>query len=239
MRYLSWGSGIVVALLVGVGPLFDRVVFPESEPGPESIPEVGHVFHSDSEGFTQRILQREQGLIWSELTMDPHAPGPPAHVHTTFPERFRVERGTVSVLLGDEVVQLHAGEEYLVEPGVPHRPFNETDQEAVVMGPLTPEYALPERFGVFLSQAYGFFDAAPENGRPPRALLQMSRWSPAYDSWLAGPPVAVQRAAFWVVGPVARLLGFRSYYPEYAPARVARGDLSAAARTPAGHRSAP
>jgi hypothetical protein len=133
-----------------------------------------------------------------------------------------VERGTVSVLLGDEVVQLHAGDEYLVAPGVSHRPFNQTDQEAVVLGPLTPEYALPERFGVFLSQAYGFFDAAPENSRPPRALFQMSRFSPAYDSWLGGPPVALQRVAFWVVGPIARLLGYRTYYSEYAPARVAR-----------------
>jgi hypothetical protein len=137
-----------------------------------------------------------------------------------------VERGTVSVLLGDEVVQLHAGDEYLVAPGVSHRPFNQTDQEAVVSGPLTPEYALPERFGVFLSQAYGFFDAAPENSSPPRALLKMSRFSPAYDSWLGGPPVALQRAAFWVVGPIARLLGYRTYYSEYAPERVARRPTS-------------
>lgn len=222
MRHLSWGFAIAVVLLVLVGPLFDRVVFPESEPGPEFVPEVGQIFHSDSEGFTQRVIRRQQGLIWSELTMDPHAPGPAPHVHTAFPERFRVERGTVSVLLGDEVVQLHAGDEYLVAPGVSHRPFNQTDQEAVVLGPLTPEYALPERFGVFLSQAYGFFDAAPENSRPPRALLQMSRFSPTYDSWLGGPPVALQRAAFWVVGPIARLLGYRTYYSEYAPARVAR-----------------
>jgi Cupin domain len=144
------------------------------------------------------------------------------HVHTTFSEHFRVERGTVSILVGAEVVQLRSGDDYLVAPGIPHKPFNQTDQAAIVLGPLTPEYALPERFGIFLSQAYGFFDAAPENGSPPRALLQMSRFSPAYDSWLGSPPVALQRAAYWVIGPIARLLGYRTYYPEYAPARVAR-----------------
>ena len=163
----QWGIAIIVALLVVLGPLLDRVVFPELEPGLEFIPEVGQVFHSESEGFTQRIIRREPGLIWSELTLHPHAPGPPPHIHTTFPERFRVKRGTVSVLVGDEVMQLHAGEEFLVAPGVAHQPFNETDQIAVVSGPLTPEYALPERFGIFLSQAYGFFDAAPENRVPP------------------------------------------------------------------------
>jgi mannose-6-phosphate isomerase-like protein (cupin superfamily) len=212
---------MVVLLLALVGPLLDRVVFPEPEPGLELVPRVGQVFHSASEGFTQRIIRREQGLIWSELTMEPHAPGPPPHVHTTFSERFRVERGTVSVRHGEEVVQLHKGEEFLVAPGVVHKPFNQTDQVAVVSSPLTPEYALPEQFGIFLSQAYGFFDATPDNGHPPRALLQMSRFSPAYDSWLGGPPVVLQRIVYWLIGPIARLLGYRTYYAEYAPARVA------------------
>ena len=221
MRYLLWGLAIVFVLLVVVGPLLDRVVFPEPQPGLEFVPKVGQVFHSESEGFTQRIIRREPGLIWSELTLHPHAPGPPPHVHTTFAERFRVQRGTVAVLVDGEVVHLHGGEEFLVAPGVVHQPFNPTEEEAVVLGPLTPEYALPERFGIFLSQAYGFFDAAPENGVAPRALLQISRFNPAYDSWLGGPPVALQRALYWVIGPIARLLGYRTYYSEYAPARVA------------------
>jgi mannose-6-phosphate isomerase-like protein (cupin superfamily) len=209
------------AVLFVVGPLLDRVVFPVPEPGLEYVPQAGQVFHSESEGFTQRIIRRESGLIWSELTLHPRAPGPPPHVHTGFAERFRVARGTVAVRVGAEVVRLSAGDEYLVAPGRVHQPFNPTDEEAIVAGPLTPEYALPERFGIFLSQAYGFFDAAPENRVAPRALLQMSRFSPAYDSWLGGPPVGLQRATFWVIGPIARLLGYRTYYPEYVPARVA------------------
>lgn len=221
MRHLLWSLLAVLALLALVGPLLDRIVFPEPEPGSELIPRVGQVFRSGTEGFTQRIMRRENGFIWSELTMEPHAPGPPPHVHTSFSERFRVERGIVSVRHGEDIVQLHAGEELLLAPGIVHKPFNETDQIAVVSSPLTPDYALPERFGIFLSQAYGFFDRAPENGLPPRALLQMSRFSPAYDSWLGGPPVMLQRAAYWVIGPIARLLGYRTYYAEYGPAQAA------------------
>lgn len=213
--------GAILVLLALIGPLLDRVVIPESEPGAEFIPQVGQVFHSNTEGFTQRIVRREKGLIWSELTMEPYAQGPPLHIHTSFTERFRVERGTVSIGYGKEVVQLHAGEECLIAPGVAHRPFNQTDQIAVVSSPLTPEYALPEQFGIFLSQAYGFFDATPENGHPPRALLQMSRFSPAYDSWLGDLPVTSQRVAYWIIGPIARLLGYRTYYVEYAPSRIA------------------
>lgn len=222
IRRVAWGFAIVVVLLFGVGPFLDRVVFPEAAPGPELVPQVGQVFHSDTEGFTQRVLKRENGLIWAELTLHPHAAGPPAHIHRTFTERFHVERGTVSLLVGTEFRQLHAGEDFTVAPGITHKPFNPTDEEAVVLGPLTPEYALPERFGIFLSQAYGFFDEAPENGRPPRAILQMSRFSPVFDSWLGqGPPVGLQRVAFWIIGPIARLMGYRTYYSKYAPERVA------------------
>ena len=50
-----------------------------------------------------------------------------------------------------------------------------------------------------------------------RALLQMSRFSPRYDSGIAGPPVALQKVFYWTIGPIARLLGYRSRYPRFAP----------------------
>ena len=70
---------------------------------------------------------------------------------------------------------------------------------------------------MFLTQVYGFFDESPANGRLPRALLQMSRFAPRYDSWLGGPPVLLQRGLFWTVAPIARVLGYRSSYPRFAP----------------------
>jgi hypothetical protein len=37
-----------------------------------------------------------------------------------------------------------------------------------------------------------------------------------FDSYLAeGPPVFVQKAVFFFTTPLARLLGFKSYYPQY------------------------
>ena len=86
-------------------------------------------------------------------------------------ERFIVAEGEVSMVVDGETKVLRAGEEFLVEPGVAHQPFNATGAEAIVRGPLTPEYALPRDFGVFLTKAYGFFDESQANGRPPKALL--------------------------------------------------------------------
>jgi hypothetical protein len=76
---------------------------------------------------------------------------------------------------------------------------------------------MPEPFSVFLTQAYGFFDATPSNNHAPKALLQMSRFAPKYDSWLADVPVPAQRTIFFIIRPTARLLGYRTHYEEYIP----------------------
>ena len=214
---MGTGIGVLLGTLVIVAPILDRVVFPESAPPVGYYPKIGDLFYSRTEGFRQRVVRTDDRHLWVELTLEPGAPGPPVHVHTTFAERFRVVRGVASLQVNGEVKTLRAGEEFLVAPGVPHRPFNASDEEAVVRGTDGPSYALPREFGVFLTQAYGFFDESPANTRPPQALLQMSRFSPRYDSWLGGPPIALQKALSWVLGPWARLAGYRSYYSAYAP----------------------
>jgi quercetin dioxygenase-like cupin family protein len=206
-----------VAAYILLGALLDRVVFPEAEPDKGFYPRVGYVFTSKQEGFRQTILKREDGLVWLELELEPHAPGPPEHVHTSFPENFIVAEGTLSLLVNGATKRLGPGESFLIAPGTPHKPFNETDARVVVRGPLSPDFAIPDQFSVFLTQAYGFFDEAEANNRPPKALLQMSRFAPKFDSWLARPPVAVQRAVYFVIGPTARLLGYRTHYDKYKP----------------------
>jgi quercetin dioxygenase-like cupin family protein len=209
-RLLLGITGLVIAYVL-IGALLDRIVFPEAEPDLDYYPREGQVFVSKSEGFRQTIIKRENGLVWSELVLEPYAPGPPEHIHTTLSENFTVTEGTLSLLVNGEKKLLRPGESLLVTPGTAHKPFNETDSPIVVRPPLTPEYALPEQFAVFLTQAYGFFDESESNSQPPKALLQMSRFSPKYELWLASPPVPLQKSLFFVIGPTARLLGYRTH----------------------------
>jgi quercetin dioxygenase-like cupin family protein len=202
-----------------IGALLDKVIFPEAEPGPDYYPREGQVFVSKTEGFHQTVLKRDNGLVWLELVLEPHAPGPPEHIHTSFPENFIVAEGTLSLLVSGEKKLLRSGESLLVPPGTSHKLFNETDSHVVIKGPLTPEYGLPERFAVFLTQVYGFMDESRSNGHPPKALLQMSRFSPQYELWLAKPPVPLQKALFFVISPTARLLGYRTHYEKYKPGK--------------------
>jgi len=215
-RIVKTSLSLSVLYLVG-GAALDQLVFPEPEPDESYYPPVGYEFVSEAEGFEQRILKRENDQFWLELTLQANAPGPPEHIHTSFSERFMVAEGVLSLLVNGEVRELGPSESFLIPPGTPHKPFNRTNQPVVVRGPLSEEFAIPEPFSVFLMQVYGFFDEDPANEQPPAALLQMSRFSPVYDSWLAGPPVAAQQLLYHAIGPTARLLGYRTYYPRFKP----------------------
>lgn len=205
---------VVIVMSWMIAWVADRA-HPEA-PAPNSLyPSVGQIIFSKSEGFTQQIIKTDRNDAWVELRIAPHAPGPPAHVHRTFAERFFVVKGTLSLRVGDQIIEQHAGEQFKVPPGVVHQPFNPTNEEVIVRGPLTPEYALPRDFVLFLSQIYGWIDESPAHARPPAVLLQMSIFSPKYDAWLATPSVGIQRIQSALLHPVARMLGYRSYYPRF------------------------
>ena len=225
----EWIAGLVLLYLV-VGAVAHRLHLLLFPPPGSLFPAPGAILRSASEGFTQQILAVEGNRLWSRLTLDPRAPGPPPHVHSRFAERFRVTSGRIELELASGTVALGAGEEHLVAPGTRHRLRNPADEPAVVEGPTTDErFALPRAFGLFLVQAYGFFDERPENSRPPRALLQMSFWSPLFDVWLPGPPIAAQRVLFALVRPVALALGYRPWYRRFAPPAPAAGPATPAA----------
>jgi mannose-6-phosphate isomerase-like protein (cupin superfamily) len=207
---------VAVLALVFVVLVVDRSLLARRPPA-RLVPAPGDVFESRSEGFTQRILERREGRIWVETTLAPGAGGPPPHVHRPFDERVRVAEGTLHIDLADGTVVAPAGEEHLIPAGAPHRIHNPTSEPTVLRGPIEPEYGLPEDFGVFLAQAYGYFDESPRHARPPGVLLQMSRWAPRFDTWMAGPPIVIQRVLYRLIGPIAAALGYRAWYERFAP----------------------
>jgi mannose-6-phosphate isomerase-like protein (cupin superfamily) len=215
-KIFLWIFGFAVGYVL-VGALIDRVIFPESNAPRDYYPRAGSTFVSRTEGFRQTIARHENGLVWLELELEPHAAGPPEHIHGTITERFMVAEGTLSLMVNGEKKILRAGEMLEVPPGTPHKPFNETGARTIVKGPLTPENALPEEFIIFLTQAYGVFDESPAETNKLNAMLQMSRFAPKYDLWLAGPPVFLQKTLFFIIGPTARLFGYRTFYEKYKP----------------------
>jgi quercetin dioxygenase-like cupin family protein len=74
-----------------------------------------------------------------EITLAPHADGPPQHRHAQHDEGFYVVSGTARFTVGQTVYDAPAGTLVMVPPGAPHTFANPGDQPAVLLNTFTPD----------------------------------------------------------------------------------------------------
>jgi mannose-6-phosphate isomerase-like protein (cupin superfamily) len=69
------------------------------------------------------------GLFFvAESIVEPGFPGPPPHVHDTIADSFYVLEGTLTVLVGDEQIELGPGGFACAPPGVRHTFANRSEE---------------------------------------------------------------------------------------------------------------
>ncbi|MCE3281269.1 MAG: hypothetical protein K0Q66_6 [Chitinophagaceae bacterium] len=196
-----------------IGYFLHLVVFPEQKPEVSTYFTPGQVFYSKAEGFRQTVVKQENGRVYCALEIEPFADGPPKHIHTGFDETFALSKGMLSVWVDGKVVRLQPGDTLFVPRGTPHQPFNETADTLRLQG----DVSFPEKFAYYLPQVYGVMDNVPGFGKGPGTVMQMSLFSSnGFDSYIAeGPPVVVQKALSFLLTPLTRVLGYKSFYKEY------------------------
>jgi mannose-6-phosphate isomerase-like protein (cupin superfamily) len=204
---------ITLAGYLAIGYLLHLVIFPETKPEVSTYFKPGQEFYSKAEGFRQRVLKQENEHVFCSLEIEPFAGGPPKHIHTGFDEFFKVSNGELSVWMNGKVIKLQRGDSLFVPRGTPHKPFNETADTIRTEGVI----AFPEKFAYHLPQVYGIMDNLPDFGKSPETLLQMCIFSSeGFDSYVAdGPPVFIQKTMSFLLVPLTRMLGYKSYYKEY------------------------
>jgi quercetin dioxygenase-like cupin family protein len=171
-----------------------------------------------------RRTARETGgeLLGADLIVSPRG-GNPLHVHPLQEEHFRAVSGTFGVQVGDEQRWLQEGEGAFVPPGIPHRWWNDSDnEEARVSVELRP--ALNSE--VFFETLYGLArDGRTDRNGAPNLLQQAVALNGINrgEIYLASPPVPVQKAVLAALAPVGRLLGYRDHYGKYSPTEDPEG----------------
>lgn len=216
----------LVAAYVVVGNLWHRVLAPFPVPDPATFPRAGDRLVSIAEGAAIHVDAVADRWIYATSVLQPGAKGPPMHVHTQFDEWFMPIKGTLHAEAGGRVVVLKEGETLEVPAGMPHRFWNPGPDE-VWLGGTRP--VMPVAFAALLQQLYRVID---ERGASPMTMmLQMSVFDASFDTYVAEPPLIVQRITNLLLAPAARLLGYRNYYPEYAlhPASSSDAPLAMAA----------
>lgn len=145
-------------------------------------------------------------LLEIELELGPASFLPTAHVHTRQQERFTVMSGELQVRLGREERVLTAGASATVPPGTAHAWAPRGDDGARVSIEITPAGASELFFETFF--AMGRDGLLDEKGiANPMRMGQLAR---AYDIYLGGPPVVLQRPVMAALAGVGRLLGYPS-----------------------------
>jgi mannose-6-phosphate isomerase-like protein (cupin superfamily) len=104
-------------------------------------PADGEVIHLGP--IQMRILEdgRTTGhrLGLGEITLAPHAGGPPQHRHAAHDEGFYVVSGGARFTVGDTTYDAPAGTFVMIPPGAPHTFANPGDQPTVLLNTFTPD----------------------------------------------------------------------------------------------------
>jgi quercetin dioxygenase-like cupin family protein len=182
----------------------------------------------------ERIVNNKTGesITWLETAADTHGqrlafemgvvPGgslPVSHCHPNQSETFEISQGVLHFSLGKRVFRLGPGERLVVPPSAAHRWWNESETTPVV-GKVIFEPALNTE--VFLEQFYGLSNDNKTAADGTPAFLQLMAMLNEYHLQVAGPPLFLQKLMGYVLGGLARLLGYRKFYPAYSPAHVAQ-----------------
>ncbi|OFW05881.1 MAG: hypothetical protein A3H96_15775 [Acidobacteria bacterium RIFCSPLOWO2_02_FULL_67_36] len=145
----------------------------------------------------------------------------PPHVHTAYTETFQILKGRARYRLGSETRTAVAGDRVVMPPRVPHvHPWSDSAEELHVR--QVADADPPDWRGLDASlQAaitiQGLAKAGRVNAKGLPNLLQLGvlleTTMPA--TYLAGPPIVLQRVLFLALGGLGRLAGYKTAYPEY------------------------
>ncbi len=214
-------SKICFAGIIGIfayvlfGNILHRLVFPEPNPSAEVYPIVGDriVNQFAGESYTVLKTKAETNGEYSEieLHLDPGGAIPKPHIHPHYEETFTVIRGTLKVIADGIPHILGPGESFTVPRGTAHQPFNNGKTEFVGIVKVNP----PAKWDLFISQIHGFFTEKQEPRTDIEFFLQAMLVTAYYeDTYLASPPIPVQKILAFVIAPTARLLGHKSWKRE-------------------------
>jgi quercetin dioxygenase-like cupin family protein len=152
-------------------------------------------------------------MIEADLYAAPGAAPAAEHVHPQQEERFRVEAGTLRLVVDGTERLLNAGDEAVVPAGRPHTWWNAGTDEAHVVATITPALRTEMFFETFFGLAID--GKTNRKGLPNPLQLAVIMRGFADEIRLARPAPVVQRILFGPLAIVGRLLGYRPWYPRY------------------------
>ena len=156
--------------------------------------------------FLRTSADTDGALLQIESVNPPTAVAEPEHVHPLQESRAEVIAGTLRFVVDGEEQRLGPGEAITIPAGTPHYFVNDGEEDAVAIQEFRPALRTADFFRALFELAErGKLD---ERGMP--SLLRLAVLAPAFadEIRVVSPPWRVQRAAFALLAPIARLRGY-------------------------------
>lgn len=137
----------------------------------------------------------------------------PNHYHALQEEHFEVLSGNLTMLLDGKTQVLTQGEKMTLPKNKPHNHYNANNEPVVFVQSVTPaldfDYLLENITGLTI-------DGKMPNGKA--GLIQELVTLKYLDSksYLASIPEGMQKFLMNVIGPIARMFGYRAIYKKYS-----------------------
>jgi hypothetical protein len=130
----------------------------------------------------------------------------PMHVHPRQESRAEVVAGTLRFVVDGEERRLSPGDAITIPAGTPDRFVNDGEEDAVSIQEFRPALRIAEFVGAWFELARR--SELDERGMP--SLLRLVVLVPAFADEIrsVSPPWPVQRVAFALLAPIARLRGY-------------------------------
>lgn len=163
--------------------------------------------HNPRTGQRMRFLptaeDAEGDVLRIETVNPPSGVAEPEHVHPNQESRAEVLAGTLRFVVGGKERRLGTGESITIAAGAPHYFVNDGEGDAASIQEFRPALRTADLFRTLFDLAAR--DKLDERGMP--SLLTLALLGPKFSEEIraTSPPWAVQRVAFALLAPVARL----------------------------------
>jgi len=169
---------------------------------------IGDEIYNPRTGQRMRFLETDEApaaLLRIETVNPPTAVAEPEHVHPRQESSARVISGTLRFTVEGRERRLEPGESITIPAGTPHFFLNDGAEDAVAIQELRPALRTAEMFAML----FGLAEEGKIDARGMPSLLTLARLGPVFadEIRVTSPPWAVQRVAFFLLGPIARLRG--------------------------------
>ncbi len=135
------------------------------------------------------------------------------HIHILQDETFKILSGKMTYFLDGKKHVINAGEEVTLPKDVPHNHYNMDDEPAVYIQTISPAIDVD----YFIENLVGMInDGKVKEGQLPFLQAMVTLKYLESPSLLATMPRGLQKGLASLLAPIARLLGYRAIYKQYA-----------------------